>query len=34
MVLAGALRQVTIGLTLGIPAAIGAATLMTAEHSE
>ena len=31
MVLAGALRQVTIGLTLGIPAAIGAAKLMTAQ---
>ena len=31
MVLAGALRQVTIGLMLGIPAAIGAAKLMTAQ---
>ena len=31
MVLAGALRQVTIGLTLGIPAAIGAAKFMTAQ---
>jgi predicted permease len=31
MVLAGALRQVTLGLALGIPAAIGAAKMMAAQ---